>query len=226
LALCVSALLTLAGAAIAAIVILPPPTKLASYLAVFFDENTPVLACGVLIAALFARLSEARHWIVAQALMGTLFIGVALVPPLQALRVAVKNHVAIDFARYMRAPLDEGGPEHLETVIYATVDGTRLSLDVYRPATLADPEARHPAILVLHEGGWSAGDKGSAPKSDGGKKAAAEKADASPKAEKSEKGGSPSDTASTTASTPAASSTPSATPAAAPSTSSSSSTKE
>jgi putative FmdB family regulatory protein len=70
------------------------------------------------------------------------------------------------------------------------------------------------------------GDKGSAPKSDGGKKAAAEKADASPKAEKSDKGGSSGDTASTTASTPAASSTPSATPAAAPSTSSSSSTKE
>ena len=70
------------------------------------------------------------------------------------------------------------------------------------------------------------GDKGSAPKSDGGKKAAAEKADASPKAEKSEKGGSSGDTVSTTASTPAASSTPSATPAAAPSTSSSSSTKE
>ena len=70
------------------------------------------------------------------------------------------------------------------------------------------------------------GEKGSAPKSDGGKKAAAEKADASPKAEKSEKGGSSGDTASTTASTPAAPSTPSATPAAAPSTSSSSSTKE
>jgi putative FmdB family regulatory protein len=70
------------------------------------------------------------------------------------------------------------------------------------------------------------GDKGSAPKSDGGKKAAAEKADASPKAEKGEKGGSSGDTASTTASTPAASTTPSATPAAAPSTSSSSSTKE
>jgi putative FmdB family regulatory protein len=70
------------------------------------------------------------------------------------------------------------------------------------------------------------GDKGSAPKSDGGKKAAAEKADASPKAEKSEKGGSSGDSPSTPASTPAASSTPSAAPAAAPSTSSSSSTKE
>jgi putative FmdB family regulatory protein len=72
------------------------------------------------------------------------------------------------------------------------------------------------------------GDKGSAPKSDGGKKAAAEKADASPKAETSEKGGSSGDTASTAASAPAASSTgtSSTTPAAAPSPSSSSSTKD
>jgi putative FmdB family regulatory protein len=76
------------------------------------------------------------------------------------------------------------------------------------------------------------GDKGSAPKSDGGKKAAAEKAEASPKAEKSEKGekgGSSSDTASTTASAPAASSTgagTSSTTPAAPSPSSSSSTKD
>jgi putative FmdB family regulatory protein len=70
------------------------------------------------------------------------------------------------------------------------------------------------------------GDKGSAPKSDGGKKAAAEKADASPTAEKSEKGGSSSDSASTTGSAPAASSTASAPTAAAPSSSSSPSTKD
>jgi putative FmdB family regulatory protein len=70
------------------------------------------------------------------------------------------------------------------------------------------------------------GDKGSAPKSDGGKKEAAEKADTSPKADKSEKGGSSSDTASTTASAPAASSTASPPAAAAPSPSSSSSAKD
>ena len=68
------------------------------------------------------------------------------------------------------------------------------------------------------------GDKGSAPKSDGGKKEAAEKADASPTAEKGEKGGSSSDTTSATAAAPAASSTASAPTATAPS--SSSSTKE
>jgi putative FmdB family regulatory protein len=72
------------------------------------------------------------------------------------------------------------------------------------------------------------GDKGSAPKSDGGKKAAAEKADASPKAEKSASSG---DSASTTSSTPAASSTgststASASPAATPSAPGSSSAKK
>jgi putative FmdB family regulatory protein len=73
------------------------------------------------------------------------------------------------------------------------------------------------------------GDKGSAPKSDGGKKAAAEKADASPKvekSEKSEKGGSSGDTPSTSTSTPAASSTAGAPAAAAPSPSSASSPKD
>jgi putative FmdB family regulatory protein len=74
------------------------------------------------------------------------------------------------------------------------------------------------------------GDKGSAPKSDGGKKAAAEKADASPKTDTGGKGGSSGDGASTTPSTPAAASsstsTASATPAATPSAPSSSSTKD
>lgn len=77
------------------------------------------------------------------------------------------------------------------------------------------------------------GDKGSAPKSDGGKKAAAEKADASPsteKGEKADKSGSSGDSTSAAGSTSAASattSTASATPAAATATpSSSSSTKD
>jgi acetyl esterase/lipase len=163
LTLWLSVLMTVAAAAVAGLVILPPPTKLASYLAVFFDENTLVLGCGVLMAALLARLSGHRRWIIAQALLGLAIVAVALVPPLQSLRVAVKNHVAIDFSRYVRAPVDDGPPRGIETVVYATVEGTPLSLDVYRPATLGGADARYPAIIVLHEGGWSAGDKGSAP---------------------------------------------------------------
>ena len=56
------------------------------------------------------------------------------------------------------------------------------------------------------------GEKGSAPKSDGGKKAAAEKADASPKAEKSETGAS-AGAEKSTSSSESSSSTTSASPA-------------
>jgi acetyl esterase/lipase len=159
----ISVLLTIVSVGVAALVVLPPPTKIASWLAVFFDENTLVLACVVVMGALFARLSRAPRWIAAQAVLGFAIMGVALVPPLEALRVAEKNHVAIDFSRYLRAPIDAGRLKGVETVVYATVDGTPLSMDVYRPAALGGPEARYPAILVLHEGGWSKGDKGTAP---------------------------------------------------------------
>jgi len=162
-ALGVSVILTLAAAMIAALVVLPPPTKLASYFAIFFDENTIIFASGVLLAALFARLAGSHLWVVAQGSLAVVIVAVALVPPIQSMRVAVANHVAIDFSRYLRAPVDEGPPRGIETLTYATVDGVPLAMDVYRPSTLSGPEARHPAIILFHEGGWSAGDKGSAP---------------------------------------------------------------
>jgi acetyl esterase/lipase len=163
LALWVSVLLTAAAAVIAALVILPPPTKLAFYLAVFFDENTLILVIGMVVASLLARLSDSRRWLVGQGALAILIIAVALVPPLTSLRVARRNRIAIDVSRYLRAPVDEGPPRGIETVVYATVDGKPLSMDVYRPAALTGPDGRHPAVIVLHEGGWLLGDKGSAP---------------------------------------------------------------
>jgi acetyl esterase/lipase len=160
----VSILLTLAAAAVAALVVLPAPTKAASYLAIFFDEKTLFVVAAVVLAAGLARLSQARAWIVFQAVLGLAIVAVAFVPPVQAMRVAVKTHVAIDFARYLRAPVDESGAHPSQTVVYNTVAGQRLALDVYRPPTAAGAEGRTPAIIVLHEGGWSAGDKGSAPR--------------------------------------------------------------
>jgi acetyl esterase/lipase len=156
-------LLTAAAAVIASLVVLPPPTKLASYLAIFFDENTLILVTGVVAAAVLARLSGARRWLVPQAALGVVIVAVALVPPISSLRIARRNHASIDLLRYLRAPVDDGPPSGIETVVYATVDGRPLAMDVYRPTTLAGSEARHPAIIVLHEGGWSLGDKGSAP---------------------------------------------------------------
>src|SRR5258708_16611378 len=90
LTLWLSVLMTVAAAAVAALVVLPPPTKLASYLAVFFDENTLVLGCGVLMAALLAHLSGHRRWIIAQAVLGLAILAVALGPALPSLRLAVE----------------------------------------------------------------------------------------------------------------------------------------
>lgn len=42
-----------------------------------------------------------------------------------------------------------------ENLVYAAPGGTRLALDLYRPAA-AGP---HPAVLVIHGGGWDAGDR-------------------------------------------------------------------
>ena len=161
LALWVSVLLTVATAVVAALLILPPPTTLAWHVALFFDEKTPLLVAGVLAAAVTARLSGSSRWRVVQACSGS-SSSASRSCRRCSLRVAVKRHVAIDFSRYVRAPVDDGALAGTETRVYATVDGKALSLDVYRPATTAGPPTRHPAILVLHEGGWSAGDKGSA----------------------------------------------------------------
>ena len=43
-----------------------------------------------------------------------------------------------------------------QNVVYGTVDGTSLTLDAYTPF---DTSQRHPAIILIHGGGWSGGDK-------------------------------------------------------------------
>jgi acetyl esterase/lipase len=162
LALWVSVLLTAAAGIVACLVVLPPPTTLAFYMRVYFAEKTLIIVGGVVGAALLARLSGARRWIVWQAALAIVIVAVALLPPLASLRVAVAGHVAIDFARYLRAPVDDGPARGVESVVYATVDGQPLSVDVYRPSVPPGRQGPLPAIVVFHEGGWSRGDKGSA----------------------------------------------------------------
>lgn len=43
-------------------------------------------------------------------------------------------------------------------VVYAEVDGEKLHLDVYRPAEQL-PDVRYPAVVLVHGGGWQAGDR-------------------------------------------------------------------
>jgi acetyl esterase/lipase len=43
-----------------------------------------------------------------------------------------------------------------ENVVYASVDGTDLHLDIYQPGATAET---HPAVILIHGGGWISGDK-------------------------------------------------------------------
>src|SRR5689334_19252207 len=49
-----------------------------------------------------------------------------------------------------------GGVTVKQDVTYRTVDGEQLGLDVYQPAKKGQ---NRPAVVVVHGGGWSAGDK-------------------------------------------------------------------
>jgi acetyl esterase/lipase len=44
-----------------------------------------------------------------------------------------------------------------ENVVYGSVDGADLHLDIYQPAGAAET---HPAVILIHGGGWNSGDKG------------------------------------------------------------------
>lgn len=157
-----SILLTAAAAACAALVLAPAPVKRVAFLAILVDEKTFVLIGAALLAAALARLSQSRGWIVLQHALALGTIGVALVPPAQAITLGVRRHVPLDFPRYFSARVDDGAPAPSKTVVFATVGGQALALDVYRPAGAAGQRA--PAVIVVHGGGWSADDKGGAPR--------------------------------------------------------------
>jgi acetyl esterase/lipase len=83
-------------------------------------------------------------------------------PNVQARRLAGARGVPLDYLRYIRAPIDSEGPGRPDrTVTYATVNGTPLGVDVYLPRTRPEPPGR--ALVVVHGGFWSQGDKGEAP---------------------------------------------------------------
>ena len=154
-----SIVVTVAAAALAALVLLPAPTQPLTFLAVFVDEKTFLLVGAALVGAGLARLGEARRWISAQALLAIAVVVVAIIPPAQSLRLAAQRHAPLDLARYLASSPDTAPARPSATLAYATVDGRPLALDVYRPTA-----AGHvPAIVVVHGGGWSAGDKGEAP---------------------------------------------------------------
>jgi acetyl esterase/lipase len=160
LARVLSIALTVIAAACAALIVVPAPVKALAFFAIVVDEKAFLLVLAALVGAGLARVAGSPRWTILQGLLALATIVVAALPPTQAIRLAVQRHVALDLPRYLSASIDTGAPHPSQTVVYATVEGRPLSLDVYKPAAAS---GRVPAVIILHGGGWSGGDKGEAP---------------------------------------------------------------
>jgi acetyl esterase/lipase len=152
--------LTVAAAALAALVVLPAPIQGLAFLAALVDEKTYVLVLAGLAGLVLARFGGSPRWMVVQALLAGAIAFVSAAPLVQAGRLAADRQVSLDLARYLAASSDTAAARPSATHKFATVDGVALSLDVYRPPQSGPV----PAIVVVHGGGWSAGDKGEAPR--------------------------------------------------------------
>ena len=91
-------------------------------------------------------------------IIGLLALVLAAKPLLQAVQVASGEGVRLSLKRYL---LGSPTRDVVETpnIVFATVEQEALRLDVYRPGgvTVSSPL---PAIIVVHGGSWSGGDKG------------------------------------------------------------------
>ena len=183
---CLALALALAAAGGGALVVLvQPPTHLLELLTLVASERSLFLTAGGLVALVLGlgALRGGAGLPVVSAATGVLALGavvLGLIPFLASLRVGRERRIPLDFGRYLGARIDTEGPiGGTRTVGYTTVDGRTLGLDVYRPAPASasapaqgtPPPAGAPApaggpalrpILVLHGGGWNAGDKGDA----------------------------------------------------------------
>jgi acetyl esterase/lipase len=166
-ALVLAILLALAAAAAAGLIVLPAPSQQAAFLAIAAGEKSLLIVGGAVVAAalaLFASRPGTRVLVMLAVLLSLTALILALIPPAQALRLAGEQRVNLSLDRYLRSSIDTEGPVTAEkTVTYATVDGRSLGMDVYKAAgktVKADSTTR--VVMVIHGGGWSAGEKGDA----------------------------------------------------------------
>jgi acetyl esterase/lipase len=159
-----SMILTLLAALAAALIVAPAPQKQLAFLAIVVDEKAFLVMATAIAGSLLAWVAYGPSNRVAPVIslvFAALAFGVALIPPVQAIQLAHDRNVPLDLWRYFTAPIDIDPPHPDQTLSYATVDGQTLSLDVYRPP--AGWTGPVPAVIVIHGGGWSSGDKGETP---------------------------------------------------------------
>jgi acetyl esterase/lipase len=160
--------LAAAAAAAAALIVAPAPSRSLALVAIAASEKSAVIALAALGAIALAIVTlglgpaaRPAPWLAIG--LAVAAAAIALLPIIQARRLAVERGVRLDFGRYLfRSRIDTEGPGQPQvTVEYATVDGgRRLGLDVYTPARRPARPSR--PVLVVHGGFWSAGEKGEA----------------------------------------------------------------
>lgn len=157
----VSVALASAAAAGAVLMVVTSPGPRAWQLALVLDEKSFLLIAAALAAGVLAATGlRSNRWILSSVslLLAAFALGIATLPPLQAMSVARQHGVELSVWRYLTSTIDWKPPRPHQTLVYATVEGQPLSLDVYRPP--AGTPGPVPAIIVVHGGGWSSGDKG------------------------------------------------------------------
>jgi acetyl esterase/lipase len=90
--------------------------------------------------------------------LGVFAAGASLVPLFQSIPVARQNGVALSATRFFLGQPEARATDVPATRTFATVGGQELKLDVY-PAQASQSALSGPAIIVVHGGSWSAGDK-------------------------------------------------------------------
>jgi len=157
--------IAVATAAAAALIVVPAPTQGLALVAIAASEKSVLIAAVATVALPLAFLGSRRGRRLPAAVAVVLAVAAIVtsaLPIVQARRLASARGVRLDMLRYIRAPIDREGPgEPTQTVSYATINGTPMALDVYLPARR--PETPGRALLIVHGGFWSRGDKGDAP---------------------------------------------------------------
>ena len=149
----------------------PSSTHPQRFIVMLFKETSLILTAfalfGLFMAALAHRAGAPKSSLVAAGLCAAT-VAVSLMPVAQAWKDASAEGVSLSLPGYFAGPAF-AADRSPETVTYARPGGEELKADVWRPsgggsAGEADAAKGHPAVIVVHGGGWRSGERGDFPR--------------------------------------------------------------